>query len=206
MTDPLTFIFVIAILIISIIVHEVAHGYAANFLGDPTARLAGRLTLNPLAHLDLVGSFIVPVLFYFIGGFVIGWAKPVPYNPYNFKKFQRWGDAIVAGAGPATNIFLALFFGLIVRFGMGHLPAQFLALSSLVVLINIVLACFNLVPIPPLDGSKILFTFLPDNFSRFRLALEQYGFFLVLIFILFFWSALVPIINVLFSVFTGSVI
>ena len=111
-----TLIFFIAILIMSIVIHEVSHGYAAEMLGDPTARLAGRLTLNPINHLDMVGSFIVPVLMYLATGFVFGWAKPVPYNPYNLKD-GRWGPAIVAIAGPLANIFVAVFFGLLIRFG-----------------------------------------------------------------------------------------
>src|SRR3989338_5187009 len=108
---------VLIVLILSIIAHEVAHGYAADSLGDPTARLAGRLTLNPLPHIDLVGSIILPALLVFTASPILfGWAKPVPYNPYNLRH-QRWSEAAVAVAGSATNILLAVIFGLIVRFG-----------------------------------------------------------------------------------------
>src|ERR1035437_7873981 len=105
------------VLILSIIAHEVAHGYAADSLGDPTARLAGRLTLNPLPHIDLMGSIVIPALLVFTQSpIMFGWAKPVPYNPYNLKN-HRWGEMLVALAGSATNILLAIIFGLIVRFG-----------------------------------------------------------------------------------------
>ena len=110
-------ILTLVILILSIIVHEVAHGYAANSLGDPTARLAGRLTLNPVSHIDLLGSIIIPGLLVLTGSpIMFGWAKPVPYNPYNLRN-HRWGEFLVAIAGVATNLFLAIIFGLIVRFG-----------------------------------------------------------------------------------------
>src|SRR3989344_333679 len=109
--------FQIAILIMSVVIHEVSHGYAASYLGDDTARWQGRLTLNPFKHLDLVGSFLVPVVAYMTAGFIFGWAKPVPYNPYNLRP-GRWSEAIVAGAGPVSNIFLALLFGLLLRIGI----------------------------------------------------------------------------------------
>src|SRR3954470_23460404 len=111
------FIFSILILIFSIVVHEVSHGYAAYLQGDNTAKFAGRLTLNPLKHLEWFGSFILPVLSYYFGGFIIGWAKPVPFNPYNLQN-QRWGEAIVAIAGPLSNICIALIFGLAIRFNL----------------------------------------------------------------------------------------
>ena len=119
------FIFVIAVLIFSVVLHEVSHGYVAEMLGDPTARLAGRLTLNPLKHLDPLGSVILPVLLVLSGAkILVGWAKPVPYNPYNLSN-QRYGEAFVAGAGPLVNIALALLFGLALRFlaPSGILPA-----------------------------------------------------------------------------------
>src|SRR3989344_2151048 len=114
-TQSMESLFVVVVLIFSVIAHEVAHGYAANALGDPTARLAGRLTLNPLPHIDIVGSVIIPALLVFSNaGLLFGWAKPVPYNPYNLRD-QRYGEAIVAVAGSATNILLALVFALIAR-------------------------------------------------------------------------------------------
>lgn len=175
--DPIQ-IAMIFILIISVILHEMAHGYAANWLGDPTARLAGRLTANPLVHLDPMMSVFLPALLLLTGSPILfGAAKPVPYNPYNFTN-QKWGEAIVAFAGPAANIAIAIVFALIVRsYDVLNLSASFVQLAVMVITLNIFLAFFNLVPIPPLDGSKILPKFLPfglaikyDNLRRF---LEQ---------------------------------
>jgi Zn-dependent protease len=193
------FIFVVIILIMSVVIHEVSHGYAALALGDPTAKYQGRLTLNPISHLDPVGSFLVPLLGYFAGGFIIGWAKPVPFNPYNLRN-QKWGEAIVAVAGPLSNILLAIIFGLAIRFfGPTIMNPSFLSLAGFVVLINITLAIFNLVPIPPLDGSKILFAILPYKWQGFRELIERSGFIFVLVFVFFFWHFLTPIINWAFT-------
>jgi len=192
-------IFGIIILILSVVVHEVSHGYAANMLGDPTARLQGRLTLNPLAHLDPFGSILVPALTALGGGFIFGWAKPVPYNPYNIN--HKFGEAIVAFAGPLSNIVLAVIFGLFIRLGVGS--EMFQLLSYQVVFINILLAVFNLLPIPPLDGSKILFNFLPYRFGGIRQTLESYGFFLVLLVVFFLWQLIAPIISFFVRIITG---
>ena len=153
---------IIIALIISIIIHEMAHGYAANWLGDPTAKLAGRLSPNPLVHIDPVGSILIPaVLFLSSAGFLFGWAKPVPYNPYNLKN-QKWGEALVAAAGPLVNILLAVIFSLLIRSaGTLGLSPSFVDLASFIVYINILLAFFNMIPIPPLDGSKMLLALLP---------------------------------------------
>lgn len=195
-------IFLIIILIFSVIIHEVSHGYAALALGDPTAKNLGRLTLNPIPHLDLWGSIIIPALLALSSvGVVFGWAKPVPYNPYNLKN-QRWGEAMVAGAGPLSNIVIAIIFGLLLRVGV--FPAELAGIASMVVLINIVLAIFNLVPIPPLDGSKILFSILPYRYQYIRESLERYGFFLVILFIFFLWRLVAPIIFYLFNLITGG--
>lgn len=197
------FIFSILILVMSVVVHEVSHGYVAEALGDPTARYAGRLTLNPLKHLDLMGSIIIPLILIVTKvGFVVGWAKPVPVNPYNLKN-QKWGEAIVAGAGPASNILLALVFGLLIRFGVGVLPDSFLQISAVVVLTNIVLAIFNLVPVPPLDGSKIFFSLLPAQFFKLREMMERYGLILVLLVITIIWEIIFPIVPFLFRLITG---
>jgi Zn-dependent protease len=188
----------------SVVIHEVSHGYAALALGDPTAKYQGRLTLNPISHLDPIGSFLVPLLGYFAGGFIIGWAKPVPFNPYNLRN-QRWGEAIVAIAGPLSNISLAVIFGVIIRFAAGYslINQTFLNLAGYVVLINITLAIFNLVPIPPLDGSKILFAFLPYRWQGLRESFEKYGLILVFIFIFFLWQFMSPVVNFLFTLLTG---
>jgi len=156
----LTAILSLVVLILSIILHEVAHGYAANRFGDPTARLAGRLTLNPLPHIDPVGSVLIPALLVFTHSPILfGWAKPVPYNPHNLRG-ARFAEAAVALAGSATNIALAIIFGLIVRFG-ADLPVAALTLASVIAFTNLFLGLFNLIPFPPLDGFTALRSALP---------------------------------------------
>lgn len=173
----------IVILIASIVVHEVAHGVAANKLGDPTAKLDGRLTLNPVKHLDPVGSLLVPGFLVITGApFLFGWAKPVPYNPYNLKNPRR-DEALIALAGPASNILIALCAAILFRVFMPGLDTVFALILFMTVILNLVLAIFNLVPIPPLDGSKLLFAAIPRAFSNFRATLEGAGFFLVILFI-----------------------
>jgi Zn-dependent protease len=197
------FIFSIVILIFSVILHEISHGYAAEMQGDPTARIQGRLTLNPLRHIDPLGSIIVPFLSYISGGFLVGWAKPVPFNPYNLRN-QRWGEAIVAVAGPLMNIAIALIFGLFIRsYPIATLPFGIVNLIGSIVIINLVLAIFNLVPIPPLDGSKILFALFPNRLSPLRATLERNSFILILILIFFLWQWIVPLVFWLFTLITG---
>ncbi len=163
--DTTTQIFAIVILIISVIIHEVAHGYAANALGDPTAKLQGRLTLNPLRHIDPIGSIIIPAFLIFShSGLMFGWAKPVPYNPYNLKN-QRWGEAIVGVAGVATNLFLALIFGLLARMAYSNGLAAAGDLSALITLVNLSLGLFNLIPVPPLDGYTVVRGLLPTRYA-----------------------------------------
>jgi len=209
-------LFVILILILSVVIHEVSHGYAANMLGDPTARVAGRLTLNPIKHLDLMGSIIIPGLLVISGSpFLFGWAKPVPYNPYNLRKYnwgQKWGEALVAIAGPAVNIFIALVFGLLVRLGssIGFVNPAFIEISTIIVFINILLAVINMLPIPPLDGSKVLGALLPfsiaQSYTRIRMILEHnifLAFGLVILFIYFFGGIFVQFIYFLSSLIIG---
>jgi len=184
----ITFIFVLVVLLFSVVIHELAHGSVAYSLGDPTAKYAGRLTLNPLKHLDPLGSVILPILLALLpSGVILGWAKPVPINPYNFRD-QKWGSLKVSIAGPASNIALALFFGLLIRF----LPQSIFVIApglaiifQAIVVMNLVLAFFNLLPIPPLDGHWILFNFLPIKFDYVKYFLQQYGIF-ILLFLLFF--------------------
>ncbi|MCL4437640.1 site-2 protease family protein [Patescibacteria group bacterium] len=202
-------IFQLVVLIFSVMIHEVSHGYVADYLGDPTARLAGRLNLNPLNHLDVFGSIILPLTFYVISGgtFVFGWAKPVPYNPYNLRDPKK-GGALIAAAGPSSNFILALVFGLAIRgiiFFNILAAASLVALFSVIVYINILLGIFNLVPIAPLDGSKVLYAFLSDNQSgrEFMMFMERYGLILVLVFIFFGFQLIIPIINFIYFVFTG---
>lgn len=200
-----SFIFFIAILIMSVIIHEISHGYVADMLGDPTARLAGRLTLNPISHLDLFGSFIVPVLIYMSSGgaFMLGWAKPVPYNPYNLKN-QRWGTLLVAIAGVLANFLLALVFGTLIRFaGELGLSSSLVDVFALIVVVNLVLGVFNLIPIPPLDGSKVLFSILPYHMRTVQEFFERYWYILIILVIFWGGAVIVPIVNVLFSLVTG---
>ena len=206
-------IFYVVILIMSVVVHEFAHGYTAYLLGDNTARLSGRLTLNPLKHLDPFGSVILPLLLIISkAGFVIGWARPVPYNPNNLES-GRFGKILVSIAGILANIILAVIFGLLIRFApyMGLplynsvplLMHPFYKISTIIVLTNLVLALFNLIPIPPLDGSKILFAFIPSRFRYVENFLEQWGMFFLLFFVIFLWSKFSPIIFTTFSLISG---
>lgn len=164
-------------LAVAVILHEVAHGYAALQLGDPTAKYAGRLTLNPIKHVDLWGTVLIPFFLIISGaGFVFGWAKPVPVNYYNLRH-GRYGPMLVALAGPVTNLLLLIVFGTLARVSPTGtaLPYLFLTMA----LVNAVLMLFNLIPVPPLDGSKVLYLFLEHRPDVVRW-LEQYGFFLML--------------------------
>lgn len=174
-------IFTLLILLFSIIIHEVSHGSVAYALGDTTARDEGRLSLNPLVHIDPVGSILLPLFLMALGMPVIGWAKPVPVNPMNFTD-RKWGDLKVSLAGPLSNLSVALVFGLIIKF-MPFLPHSFLTIAAIVVFYNIVLALFNLIPVPPLDGSHILFSLLPESLNSFKVFLWQYGFIILLLLI-----------------------
>ena len=200
-------IFQLAVLLMSVVIHEVSHGIVALWQGDPTAKLMGRLTLNPIKHLDIWGSFLVPLmLFVFSGGnFLFGWAKPVPYNPYNLRN-QKWGPAMVGLAGPASNFLIAIVFGLALRFFpiSDVVFIQNLAqLFVIIVMLNILLGVFNLVPIPPLDGSKLLFSILPPHMRHIQEFLERYGFIVLLFFIFFAFQIIFPIVSGLFRLITG---
>ncbi len=200
------------VLILSVIAHEVSHGYAADALGDPTARLSGRLTLNPIPHIDPMGSVLIPALLVFSGSSLLfGWAKPVPYNPYNLKGW-RWGETCVALAGSATNILLAIIFGLIVRFGEADLPAASISLAATIAFVNLFLGLFNLIPFPPLDGFTALRSALPWHLSsvlhRFEHQVRTTGI-LSLILFLFMFSLILsgPFISLvvwIFRLITGA--
>ncbi len=193
----------IVILIFSIIIHEVSHGFMADWLGDPTARLQGRLTLNPIKHIDPVGSIIVPLITS-MAGFTFGWAKPVEFNPYNLRN-RRQGEFLIAMAGPLSNLLIALIFGTIIRFTVASASVMtpFLEVCSYIVIINIVLAIFNLVPLPPLDGSKLLLAWLPNQYGQFRTMLERYAPIFVIIVIFFLWDFVSPVIPWVFRLITG---
>lgn len=204
--SEVTQIFAFLVLIFSIVIHEFSHGWMADQLGDPTARYMGRLTLNPIPHIDLVGSILLPLALYLSNvGFIVGWAKPVPYNPYNLRD-QKKGPALVALAGPGANMLIAVIFGIIIRLlTFYNLPAyqSIIELFSVIVIYNILLAIFNLVPLPPLDGSKILAYFLPYSWRGVMDFLEKNSILLLLIFIFFGFQYIVPIINFLFTAITG---
>jgi len=196
------------ILILSVMAHEISHGLMADHLGDPTARLMGRLSLNPIKHIDLMGSIIVPGLLIIMQTpFLIGWAKPVPINPLNFRD-QRYGEAKVSFAGPGANLVIALAFGLAIRITIlvgasSTFVINLLGLFQIIVWINLLLAVFNLIPIPPLDGSHILFTFLPKGWEKVKIFMERYSLILLLFFILFLFKLIVPVVSFLFQSITG---
>ncbi len=201
--DLIQAIFSIAVLVFSVVAHEISHGYMAQYLGDPTARLAGRLTMNPVKHIDPVGSLLVPVVTSLIpGGFIFGWAKPVPYNPYNLRD-QKWGDAKVALAGPFMNLAIAFVFAMFMRFGGELFTGAMRSIMHLIVLINIILGVFNLVPIPPLDGSKVLLNSLPLRYRYIGEYLERYSLVLILIFAFFLWGYFLPIVFFIYQLFMG---
>jgi len=206
MDQALLIIFQVAALIYSVVIHEVSHGVMAYALGDPTAKHAGRLTLNPFKHLDLFGSFLLPLFLYFTTGFTVGYAKPVPYNPNNLND-QRYGPAKVAFAGPASNIILALLFGVAYRAMVGTtISPTMLDLMRGVILINLSLAIFNLTPIPPLDGHWLLLTALPGRFLELRQFLYRYSLPLLFVFIIFVFPRVFFIILYLFRLITGTTI
>jgi len=199
-------IFKILILIFSVIIHEISHGLTALYFGDRTAQYEGRLTLNPLKHLDWFGSVILPLALSLMpGGFIIGWAKPVPYNPYNLRN-RNIAEPLISVAGPISNLFVATIFGLIIRglLSFGYSSSPLIVIFSFVVLINVSLAIFNLLPIPPLDGSKILFAFLPTNAKyRFHHISEKYGLLIILLVVMFLPNIISPVIFSLFRFITG---
>lgn len=197
------YIFQILVLVMSAVIHEYMHGWVAFRLGDMTAKNAGRLTMNPLKHLEWFGSFFLPLVMVISNmPFLFAWAKPVPYNPYNLRD-KKYGEAKVAVAGSVGNLIIALFFGLFLRFWpSGNIV--FVGLISLIVYINLILAIFNLVPLPPLDGSKVLATFLPAKAREKFLSLERFGFVLVILFVMLAGGTIIPLVNFLFNVIVGS--
>ena len=183
----------VVVLLFSIIVHEVAHGYVALLNGDPTARMLGRITLNPVPHIDPVGSILLPLMLLISqSSFLIGWAKPVPVNPLNYRNY-RWGEFAVSAAGPVSNLVLAAIFSVVLRLGLEN--PGLIQLAYYGVSINILLALFNLIPIPPLDGSHILALVLPRELARLYSYLQPVGFILILILMFtgILWAILMPL-------------
>ncbi len=195
------FIFYFLVIIPSAIIHEYAHGLVADMLGDPTARYAGRLTVNPMAHIDLWGTILMPIMLSIAtgGAFMFAYAKPVPYNPYNLKN-QKWGPVMVALAGPGANLLLAIAFAVVVRV----LPvSEFSSILVTIVYANVMLTVFNLVPIPPLDGSKLLYALLPSSAFKIKNFLDRYGFMILLFFVFFLFELISPIIKFIFRLLVG---
>ncbi len=204
MEFPLS-LFYFVILILSIVIHEVAHGIAAERQGDPTARMLGRITLDPIKHIDIMGSLVLPALLLLLKApFLIGWAKPVPYNPENFKN-ERKGTRIVSIAGVIANIGIAVFVGMLIRvmamFNVGTMAA--FEVMSIIVLVNVVLAVFNMIPIAPLDGFRFLESILPQRLYSFFRVYEQYGFIFLIAFLFFGVRIIEPIASAFYTLITG---
>jgi Zn-dependent protease len=203
--------------VFAIVFHEAAHGWIANRLGDPTAKDMGRLTLNPIPHIDLWGTVLMPLMFFLLGGMMFGYAKPVPINPMNFRHPKR-DMAISSLAGPATNMIMAILYSVILRVAIvpleGAIPEPywswiFVPLSYMCmfgVLINVVLAVLNLLPIPPLDGSRIVFWLLPDRQGMMYYRLEPYGIIILLALFAFgiYGKIMTPVIRPLLGLLLGN--
>ena len=198
-------IFQLVVLIFSIMIHEISHGAVAFYLGDDTAKRLGRLTLNPLVHLDPVGSVLLPLLLalprlFGIPTIVVGWAKPVPYDPRNLKN-PKTGAGLIALAGPASNLLIAVVFAVLLKLAIVFELAFGLTVAfQIIIFINLLLAIFNLIPIPPMDGSKILFALLPDRYYRVQEFLERNSLILILAFLFFglnYLGRLIALLNLL---------
>jgi Zn-dependent protease len=194
-SNPAVFIALVVLLLYSVIAHEVAHGWVAYLFGDDTARRYGRLTLNPVSHIDLIGALML-----FIVGF--GWAKPVPVNYYNLKN-SRFAIMSVALAGCTANILIAVGALFLLQFEMISASAFYYSMLNIVARINIILGAFNLIPIPPLDGSKVLISFLPQDAQQQLAKLEPYGFFILAI--LLFTGRLNPVIGFMQNLIYGFI-
>jgi|SRR3989338_342618 len=197
-------IFKIVVFILSVVIHEVSHGVMANSLGDSTAKDLGRITLNPFKHIDIFGSVILPLMLLLTNvGFIFGYAKPVPYNPANLRD-KKYGPAKVAFAGPASNIILAIVFGILLRFMPDIFASPLIPqLFLYIVWINLALAIFNLFPIPPLDGHWLLMAILPDRLQAVKIFLYRYSIILFLALLFFIGPILSAIVFSLMSLLTG---
>lgn len=201
MFDPTQVFFLVAV-ILSAILHEYCHGWMADRLGDPTAKLAGRLTLNPIPHIDPIGTLLLPLLLLSLPGNTVlfAYAKPVPVNPYNLRNPKR-DHGLVAFAGPAVNLLVAMVLGQVLQYVP---PGPFVQYLAIAVFTNLMLAVFNLIPIPPLDGSKVLFAFLPDRLHNVEVFLQTYGLWLMLPLIFLAYPLISPLLDWLFAFVTGQ--
>lgn len=197
--DPVFGLIFIVAIMLGAIIHEYSHAWMADYLGDPTAKYAGRLTLNPIAHIDPIYTILLPIILFLSTGFAFGAAKPVPYNPHNLRN-QKWGPALVGIAGPASNIISAVILGLIIR--NVDMPG-FVLVLAIVAYANIILFIFNLIPVPPLDGSKVLYALFPSSWERYKHILEQYSIFFLIAAAFLFFKLFGPLIQKLFSLITG---
>ena len=195
-------------LLFSLCVHEAAHAAMGTWCGDDTARLQGRLTLNPMAHIDLIGTVILPLLLMFSSGFILGWAKPVPFNPRNLRN-PNLDPIKIALAGPASNLLLALLFIFIARImfmamgGLEQVPQVVYAVFEFTILLNIILMVFNLIPVPPLDGHYVLNYFLPPNVQRMMYQLGPFGVLIAIIIAMPLFERVVPRARVLIGYALG---
>jgi Zn-dependent protease len=187
--DIYLFLIILPVLLMSVVIHEVAHALVAKWEGDETAYRQGRITLNPIPHLDLMGSVIVPlVLFFLPGNFIFGWAKPVPVNPRNYRDY-KWGDIRVSMAGIVSNLILAVVFTLMLvvlqmvgsAIGFGTVIGVLNQAAFFGLFINLILAFFNLIPIPPLDGSHVVYHLLPNNLKAKYREFGRYGIGLIML-------------------------
>ncbi len=199
--DYLSLVLYFVVIVPSAIFHEYMHGWTAEQLGDPTARYAGRLTLDPRAHIDWFGTILMPIMLFFIsgGGFLFAYAKPVPYNPYNLRN-QKWGPVLVGLAGPLANFALAVVFALLSKFIPAGSPM--FDFFQIIIIANLSLMVFNLVPLPPLDGSKLLYALWPASAANALAVLERYSFVILIIFIFYGAKYLSPIISWLYAFIT----
>ena len=191
------------VFLLSLTVHECAHAWMAERVGDPTARYLGRVTLNPIPHIDPVGTILFPLIAYTTGAWLFGWAKPVPYNPLNLRD-RKWGESLIALAGPLSNVLLAAIFLILAKSilqtsmaaSLGDLIPAVRAILNKGIEINIILAIFNMIPVPPLDGSKVLMNLLPDSVAESYAQIPDWTGFIVLILLMqvgFINALMIPI-------------